>query len=162
MMLRSGLCGGHTITSRTYCSSLCWRWFPMTLAVCLGSLSCFRINLGPIIHLPDGIAWWISICPDFSALRTRLMHQISNSICRNATPNLKGTSTMRHCCLQRLIIVPLSSSSANKLLSAIPKYLILTHQSRANAAIFLSFCAKLSCLDLFPCQMYGFLAISLP
>ena len=48
--------------------------------------------------------------------------QISNSICRNAAPNLQGTSTMLHCYLQTLIIVPLSSPLANKLPSATAKY----------------------------------------
>lgn len=61
MMLRSGLCGAipslpelcaflHAEDS-SYCP-----W-----PVCLGSLSCCRLNLGPIRHLPDGIAY-ISAC----------------------------------------------------------------------------------------------------
>ena len=49
-------------------------------------------------------------------------HQITNSICRHAAPNLWGTSTRLHCFLQTLIIVLLSSPSVNKLPAATDKY----------------------------------------
>lgn len=41
--------------------------------------------------------------------------QIPNTICSNAALNLQETSTMLHCCLQTLILIPLSSPSTNKL-----------------------------------------------
>lgn len=65
--------GANTITSRTPCLSLCWRWLLMILALCLGSLFCCRISLGPVRHLLKGIACWISICLYFSALTTPLI-----------------------------------------------------------------------------------------
>lgn len=68
MMLRSGLCRGHTITFRTSCSSLCRRYVLMTLAVCMESFCC-----RPIIRLPDDTAWWTSIRLYFSAPRTPLI-----------------------------------------------------------------------------------------
>src|SRR4029434_6967918 len=93
----------------------------MTLAVCLGLLYCCRIHLVPIIRLPDGIA--CKYLPVFLSIEDTINpDQISNSTCRNAAPNLQGTSTMLHCCLQTLIIVPLSSPSANKLPSSTAKY----------------------------------------
>ena len=88
---------GHYITSRTPCSSSCWRWFLMTFSACLGSLSCCRRNLGLINCLPGDIAWWISICLQHWG-HSRFWPN-PHSICRNTAPNLQGTSTMLHCYL---------------------------------------------------------------
>ena len=75
-------------------------------------------------HTPP---WWYCMMdkylPVFLSIEDTINpDQISSSICRNAAPNLQGTSTMLHCCLQTLIIVPLSSPSVNKLPSSTAKY----------------------------------------
>lgn len=51
MMLKSGLCVGQTITSRTCCFSFCWR---LTLDGCLGLLFCCGIHFWTNQTPP----WW--------------------------------------------------------------------------------------------------------
>lgn len=88
--------------------------------------------------------WWY--CMDkyltvfFRTKNTINPNQMSNSICRNAALNLQPTSMMLYCCVQTIIIVPLSSPLTNKLPSATAKYLkfwLMGQKSRACAAIFL-------------------------
>ena len=67
MIFKSGLCGGHSISSRTPWSSFLFKYLLTLFAVCLGSLSCWKVKRGSINHLPDGMAWCIKICLYFSA-----------------------------------------------------------------------------------------------
>lgn len=55
------------------------------------------------------IAWGITPACILTWRPFILTIQISDSICRNETPNLQGTSTMLPCCLQTLLYVVLSS-----------------------------------------------------
>lgn len=91
-----------------------------TGCTCVGSLPSCRINMGPDMCLPGGVAWWIyrSICLYFSALR---MYSSWPNL--HTDPNMRGISTMPHCrlpadshCCSTL------SPSANKLPSATAKY----------------------------------------
>ena len=65
MMFKSGLCGSHSISYKTLCSSLHLKYLFTLFVVCLVSLSCWNRKLGPINHLPEGTAWWIKICLSF-------------------------------------------------------------------------------------------------
>jgi len=93
----------------------------MTLAVCLRSLTFCRKDLEPI--------WWLwlyymiykCLLVFLSTEETPNPGQIPNY--RRGASNLQGTSTLPHCCMQTLIIVLLSSASANKQPSAAAKYL---------------------------------------
>lgn len=94
----------------------------MTLTVCLGLFYCFWINLQPIRHFPDGIAWWISICLHFSALRTPLiLTLISKSIWRNLVPNMQGTFTFTyHTTLQPFLLIQPNISHFDSVVHLLP------------------------------------------
>src|SRR4029434_7194543 len=90
--------------------------------------------------------------------------QISNSTCRNAAPNSQGTSTMLHCCLQTLIIVPLSSPSANKLPSFYSQIFLISpeHLLQCFCTPVPMFSCIVESLGLVSMSGYGFLAATLP
>ena len=67
MIFKSRLCGGHSINSKTAWSSFRFKYLLNLFAVCLGSLSCWKVKCGPINRLPDCMAWWMKICLYFSA-----------------------------------------------------------------------------------------------
>lgn len=86
--------------------------------------------------------------------------QISNSIWRNVASNLQGTCTVLHCCLQTLIVVPLSSPSANNLPSARAKYFQFWLISPEHLLSF--FCTPVlmfSCVVAWPCFHEGGMAV---
>ena len=62
MMFMSGLWCGQFRTVKLPSRFLLSRYFLITLAVCLGSLSCWKTKLLPIRAFPMGTAWWMSIC----------------------------------------------------------------------------------------------------
>ena len=66
-IFKSRLCGGHSISSKTLWSSFLFKYLLNLFAVCLGSLSCWKVKRGPINRLPDCMAWWMKICLYFSA-----------------------------------------------------------------------------------------------
>lgn len=147
MMLRRGLCGGRAITCRTSCSFLHWRWFLLTLAVCLGSLSCCRINLGP--------PWWDFMVDKYLHVFLSTEDTITPdhiSIYRNTTPNLLGTSTKLHCCLQTHYCTALQPFGEQTGFCCSQVLLIWTHQSRAPAAVLLhpTSCVFLHCWAAWP------------
>lgn len=65
-VMRSVLCGGHAISSRTLFSPFHWRLFFKALAVCLGSLSRCWMYLGPLIMLHDVSACTFQLRGDYS------------------------------------------------------------------------------------------------
>ena len=67
MIFKSGLCGGHSISSRTPWSSFLFKYLLNFFAMCLGSLSYWKVKRGPINRLPDCMAGWMKICLYFSA-----------------------------------------------------------------------------------------------
>ena len=66
MIFKLRLCGGHSISSKTAWSSFLFKYLLNLFAVCLGSLSCWKVKRGPINRLPDCMAWWMKICLYFS------------------------------------------------------------------------------------------------
>lgn len=72
MGLRSGDCGGHSIILSRRRLKRCSRNSLQSLDVCLGSLSCWKMNPRPIRCFPEGMAWsskmvlyaCLSIIPD--------------------------------------------------------------------------------------------------
>ena len=66
MIFKSRLCGGHSISSKNAWSSFLFKYLFNLCAVCLGSLSCWKVKRGPINRLPDCMAWWMKICLYFS------------------------------------------------------------------------------------------------
>ena len=67
MIFKSRLFGDHSISSKTHWSSFLFKYLLNLFAVCLGSLSCWKVKRGPINRLPDCMAWWMKICLYFSA-----------------------------------------------------------------------------------------------
>lgn len=119
-------------------------WFPM-LKMVLNDLGVmFRVilllqNKFVANHTPP---WWYCMMGKYLLVFLSIKNainpdQIFNSICRNAAPNLQGTCTMLHCCLQTLIIVPLLQPFGEQTPFCYSQFFqILPHQSRTPVAIF--------------------------
>ena len=69
MMFMSGLWAGQFRTVKLPSRFLFSRYFLITLAVCLESLSCWKTKLLPIRAFPTGTAWWVIISLYFGAVR---------------------------------------------------------------------------------------------
>ena len=149
--------------------------FFFTLKIVLNDFGCI---FGVVVLLQNKFGanhtppWWYCMMdkylPVFLCIENTINpDQISNSICRNAAPNVQGTSTMLHCCLQTLIIVPLSSPWRTSCLLLQPNISnfdssVQSTCCHSSAPQFLCFRAYLSRLAWFPHQRYGFLAATLP
>lgn len=104
----------------------------------------------------------------FTIENTMNPDQIYNSIYNNGAPNIQGTFSMLHCCLQTRN-VPLPKPLVNKLPSATVKYFnfwLIIHSTAKSAAIFIIlvsiyFLSYLSHLTLFPHWRFVFLAAAL-
>ena len=114
MMFMSGLRAGQFKTVKLPSFYLSSRHFWITLAVYLGSLSCWKTKFLPIRAFPTGTVWWMSICLYLGAVRlseifyrwpTRL-YVIEPQTCR-VPPSFTVGKT------QSYLYVPLSSSASH-------------------------------------------------
>lgn len=104
-------------------------------------------KFGPMIHLPDGIAWLISTCLCFSALRKLLIltnpytpfAERQGQICKESPLHLALIVPLSSSPPPLALIVPLSSHLENKLLFATAKYFISPKHCHFSAPQFLCF-----------------------